>query len=85
MKFDETYPYGAKQNVFKEVAKASVVQSDLLVAEVQVAGMKAVYLFFNCMFYILLKLLTDILHKYCILVQIFDVLEIKKNIFFLIF
>uniref|UniRef100_A0A0B7AJI0 Endoplasmic reticulum resident protein 29 n=1 Tax=Arion vulgaris TaxID=1028688 RepID=A0A0B7AJI0_9EUPU len=37
VKFDETYPYGKKQDVFKEVAKASLQQPDLLVAEIQVA------------------------------------------------
>lgn len=37
VKFDETYPYGEKQDVFKEVAKDTISQSDVLVAEVQVA------------------------------------------------
>ena len=38
VKFDETYPYGEKQDVFKEVAKDTMSQSDVLVADVQVAG-----------------------------------------------
>ena len=38
MKFDETYPYGEKQDVFKEVAKDTISQADVLVADVQVAG-----------------------------------------------
>ncbi|XP_005102188.1 endoplasmic reticulum resident protein 29 [Aplysia californica] len=37
VKFDETYPYGKKQDIFKEVAKASLKQPNLLIAEVQVA------------------------------------------------
>ncbi|KAK6982109.1 endoplasmic reticulum resident protein 29 [Biomphalaria glabrata] len=37
VKFDETYPYGKKQDVFKEVAKSSTQQPELLIAEVQVA------------------------------------------------
>ena len=39
VKFDETYPYGEKQDVFKEVAKDTMSQSDVLVADVQVAGL----------------------------------------------
>ena len=38
VKFDETYPYGKKQDVFKAVAKATLGQANMLVAEVQVAG-----------------------------------------------
>ena len=38
MKFDETYPYGEKQDVFKEVAKDTISQTDVLVADVQIAG-----------------------------------------------
>lgn len=37
IKFDETYPYGDKQDTFKAVVEATLSQSDLLCAEVQVA------------------------------------------------
>lgn len=38
IKFDETYPYGEKQDTYKAVVEATLSQSDLLCAEVQVAG-----------------------------------------------
>lgn len=37
VKFDETYPYGEKQDTFKEVVAATLSQSELLAAEVQVS------------------------------------------------
>ncbi|XP_014782649.1 endoplasmic reticulum resident protein 29 [Octopus bimaculoides] len=37
VKFDETYPYGEKQEQFKKVAQSSYVQPELLIAEVQIA------------------------------------------------
>lgn len=38
VKFDETYPYGDKQDTFKEVVEATMSQDDALCAEIQVSG-----------------------------------------------
>ncbi|VDI49889.1 endoplasmic reticulum protein 29 [Mytilus galloprovincialis] len=37
VKFDETYPYGDKQDTFKEVVEATMSQDDALCAEIQVS------------------------------------------------
>ncbi len=39
IKFDEMYPYGDKHDEFKKVAEAGMSQPDLLIGEVNVAGM----------------------------------------------
>ena len=38
VKFDESYPYGVKQDTFKDVAKRSLDLDDLLISEVEVYG-----------------------------------------------
>ena len=38
IKFDETYPYGEKQDQFKKVVQQTLSQKELLMAEVHVAG-----------------------------------------------
>ncbi|XP_064612893.1 endoplasmic reticulum resident protein 29-like [Liolophura sinensis] len=37
VKFDETYPYGDKQDAFKKVASSTISQPDLIIGEVQIA------------------------------------------------
>jgi len=37
VKFDETYPYGEKQDIYKKVVEGCLGQKDLLMAEVQVS------------------------------------------------
>ena len=37
VKFDETYPYGEKQDTFKEVVDATLSQPDALAAEIQIS------------------------------------------------
>lgn len=38
VKFDETYPYGEKQDAFREVASSTMSSTDILCGEVQIAG-----------------------------------------------